>query len=470
MTATPSKSASATAHLPHPRFRLPFLGDLATVDFAKPTQGLVKEARILGGIFEQRLFGWPVRILSSAALIEDVNNESLWEKHVGHAFRKLRPVAGDGLFTAYNHEPNCQKAHNILMPAFTKTAMTNYHHSIKETVRELTDAWKTDAHNRTWIDIPADTSRLTIEIISRAGFGYSYTNLSDRSENQFISVMLRELHYANRRTDVLPIFERLFMQKRKQQHYADKKYARQEVNKIIDERRQNPHDADHKDMLDIMLHAADPDTGEMLDDNNIGNQILTFLVAGSETSANAIAFALHYLSTNPAVAAQVRAEIDERWPGRQFPDIQFDDVAKLRSLRRVVDETLRLWPVAPGYFRQAKQDTTIGEGKYAFKAKDWVFVLLLAAHRDPAWGPDADEFNPDRFENIRNLPPHTYKPFGTGPRACIGRQFALHEILLTLAAILHQFDLEPQPGYQLKVSEMMTLKPANLQIRVRSRA
>jgi cytochrome P450 len=99
-------------------------------------------------------------------------------------------------------------------------------------------------------------------------------------------------------------------------------------------------------------------------------------------------------------------------------------------MRRIVDETLRLWPVAPGYFRQAKTDTVIGD-RYAISGGDWVFVLLLAAHRDPAWGPDADEFNPDRFlpENIRTLPPHIYKPFGTGARSCPGRQFALHEIV-----------------------------------------
>jgi cytochrome P450 len=165
-----------------------------------------------------------------------------------------------------------------------------------------------------------------------------------------------------------------------------------------------------------------------------------------------------------------RAEVDQRWPDRGFPDIAFDDVAKLCCMRRIVDETLRLWPVAPGYFRQAKTDTVI-EDRHAISGGDWVFVLLLAAHRDPAWGPDADEFNPDRFlpENIRTLPPHIYKLFGTGARSCLGRQFALHEIVLTLAAVVHQFDIEPQPGYRLKVGESLTLKPADLRLRLRRR-
>jgi unspecific monooxygenase len=223
-------------------------------------------------------------------------------------------------------------------------------------------------------------------------------------------------------------------------------------------------------MLDIMLHSADPDTGERLHPDNIVAQILTLMAAGSETSANTISFALHYLSTNPDVAAKAQAEIDQRWPVSDFPNIEFDDIAKLRYLRRVVDETLRLWPVAPGYYRQARRDTTLG-GKYSFRKGDWVAVVLLAAHRAPAWGSDADTFNPDRFlpENLRKLPPHIYKPFGTGPRACIGRQFALHEIVLTLAAILHQYDLETKPGYQLKVAETLTLKPAGFQLRLHPR-
>ena len=106
------------------------------------------------------------------------------------------------------------------------------------------------------------------------------------------------------------------------------------------------------------------------------------MAAGSETSANTISFALHYLSTNPETAAKAHAEIDQHWPGSDFPNIEFDDIAKLRYLRRVVDETLRLWPVAPGYYRQARRDTTLGNGKYHFE-KGIVAVVLLAAHRAP---------------------------------------------------------------------------------------
>lgn len=458
-----------SSSIPHPRLRLPIVGDLLTVDFARPAQGLAAQVRKLNcDIMEQRIFGIPVIVVAGTSLINDVNDDSLWEKNVGFSLRRLRPIAGDGLITAFNDEPNWQRAHNILMPVFSKSAMMDYHDTMAATVRELLEAWQRDTD---WRDIADEANRLTIEIIARVGFSYSFGKLGDREDNPFLDAVLRELAFAIRRTDAIPFYEKVFGRSRKRRHYADKNYIREWVAGVIDSRRRDPG-PDRTSTLDRMLHTADPETGKRLDDENIINQVLTLLVAGSETTANTVAFALHHLATNPGAAERARAEVDLQWPDRGYPDVAFDDVAKLRYLRRVVDETLRLTPVVPGYYRQAKSATTIGDGRYHFGRGDWVFVLLDAAHRDPAWGPDAESFNPDRFlpDNLRTLRPRIYKPFGTGPRACIGRQFALHESVLTLAAILHQFDVDAEPGYQLRVTETITYKPAGLRLRLRPRA
>ena len=465
---------SAATPIPHPRFRLPLLGDLLSIDFTSPVLGTTEKLRkSSSGILEQRIFALSAIALADAALIDEVNDETQWQKHVGPLVDKMRLTLGDGLFTAYNDELNWRKADNILMPAFTKSAMKNYHERMTATVRELLEAWNTHSADQPWIDIPDQANRLTVEIIGRAGLGYSFGALSDPAENGFSAAITSELGYVRRamRVDPIPFWTQLFGKKRHQQHVADQEFIRQLVGDVVAARRDSPSVEERHDMLDIMLHSADPDTGERLDRENIINQILTLMAAGSETSANTLSFALHYLSTNPDMAAQARAEVDQRWPGTEFPQIEFEDIAKLRYLRRVVDETLRLWPVAPGYYRQARCDTTLGGGKYSFRQGDWVAVVLLAAQRSPAWGANADTFNPDRFlpENLRSLPPHIYKPFGTGPRACIGRQFALHEIMLTLAAILHQYDLEPQPGYRLTIAETLTLKPADFQLRIHPR-
>lgn len=443
------------------RFQFPVI-DFRTVDFTKPVQDVTAQLQQLGSAMLEQPFGkQPAIFLADNALIDEVNDETGWEKHIGPSLTRLREVTGDGLFTAYSDEPNWGKAHNILVPLFTKAAMKRYHDSMIGPIREIVEAWNKKSRVRSWIPIPVDANRLTLEILGRAGMGYSFSDLSNprEPEHPFVGVLTRELVYADRHTADIP-------DDRKAKHAADVAEARRQGAEIA------RRGAGEGDMLAAMLRKTDPDTGEQLDADNILHQIQTFLIVGSETSANAIAFALHFLSAHPDVAARARAEIDERWPDRDFPDIAFDDVAKLRYLRCVVDETLRLWPAAPGYFRQARQDTTIGGGKHAFRAGEWVFVHLIAAHRSPAWGADADEFNPDRFlpENLRQLPARTYRPFGTGARACIGRQFALHEILLTLTAVLHQYDLEPIPGYRLSASEAMTLKPVGLQLRLHGRA
>ena len=103
---------------------------------------------------------------------------------------------------------------------------------------------------------------------------------------------------------------------------------------------------------------------------------------------------------------------------------------------------------------------------------DWASVLIPLLHRDPVWGEHPEEFDPDRFlpAAVRARPAHAYKPFGTGERACIGRQFALHESVLVLAMVLHRYDLTPEPGYTLRVQELLTLKPEGFRLGLTRRA
>ncbi|MGV9411654.1 cytochrome P450 [Nocardia sp. NPDC003693] len=124
----------------------------------------------------------------------------------------------------------------------------------------------------------------------------------------------------------------------------------------------------------------------------------------------------------------------------------------------------------PGYFRKANSDTLLG-GRYPFEKGEWVFIVLLQLHRHERWGADPESFDPDRFlpERIRARHPELYRPFGVGLRACIGRQFAYHEIVLVLATILANYDLEPDPDYRLRVKETITLKPDRLRLKVSRR-
>jgi unspecific monooxygenase len=103
---------------------------------------------------------------------------------------------------------------------------------------------------------------------------------------------------------------------------------------------------------------------------------------------------------------------------------------------------------------------------HTVRAGDWFLVLVGGLHRDHLWGERPDEFDPDRFfpERVRSRPAHLYKPFGTGLRSCIGRQFAIHEAVLVLATLLRRYDLAARPGYRLQTAERLTAVPRGLQL------
>ena len=397
-------------------------------------------------------------------LLTEINDDNLWSKFLGVPIRDLRSVAGDGLFTAHNSEPNWAKAHAILAPSFTASSMRGYHATMRACADELIEHWAGRAGE--WIDIPNDTNKVALEVIGKCGFGYEFGSFTRTDEHPLVAAMLRILTYINRAAYSHPLLERTLFQKQRAQHLADLQYVDREIDAVIAQR-QRDGAGGHGDLLDRMLTAADPETGELLDAKNIRRQILTFLAAGHETSAGVLAFALHYLSHAPEIAEAARQEIDSVCTGGE---LSYEQVGKLRLVRRIVDESLRLWPTAPGYFRKARQDTMLGD-RYPFEKGEWVFVVLLQLHRHRSWGGDPETFDPDRFlpERIKARHPELYRPFGVGLRGCIGRQFAYHEIQLVLATILRNFDLAPEPGYRLKVKETITLKPDGLRLKLTRR-
>ena len=455
-------------NIPVPRFRLPVLGDILSIDAAKPTQRELRMAEELGPIFERKILGHRLVVVSGADLVAELNDESRFARFLALPHRKLRALGGDGWFTAFNSEPNWAAAHRILMPGFSRESMQRYHHVMTGVTAELVENWK--ARSDTLIDVGADLDKVALENMARAGFGYSFDSFAEsaRSErSEFVDAIGRVLAQVNSSSNDLP-FMRIFRRGEQQQYQRDLAYASRIVDDVI-EARSALGDTRHDDLLDLMLHTPDPDSGVLLDKVNIRHQVLTFLVAGNETTAGTLAFALYFLASTPDVARRVRAEVDAQHPSGG--EMKYEDIARLRFTRRVVDETLRLWPSAPGYFRKARADTSLGDGLHPMKAGEWVFVLTLGLHRDPVWGPDADTFDPDRFslERSRTRPAHAYRPFGTGPRSCIGRQFALHETVSTLAEIVRTFDVELEERYTLDIRESLTLEPQNMRMTVRPR-
>jgi cytochrome P450 len=452
-----------SAELPHPPHRLPFLGDVLGLNPRTPFQSSLTQTRKLGPISARKILGQEMVAVSGIDLVTEVHDETRFGKYVGHHLAPLRPIIGDGLITVETDHPNWRLAHDILMPGFTREAMQGYHGVMLSVIRELLDRWDAAADSGRKVNVTDDTTRLALETIGRAGFGYRFGSFDRRRPHPFVSAMNRTLQYANWSTvaplarPVRPLLLR----------------SGAVMARIVDDvirARQGGTGAGANDLLDLMLNSTHPATGRRLDPDNIRQQVITFIVAGHETTSGALSFALHYLVQNPDVLARATAEVDALWGGGDDPEPAYADVAKLRYVRAVLDESLRLWPTAPGYLRVARKDTVIG-GRYRVKKGQWVLVVLPLIQRDPHAWPDPERFDPDRFAPGRaKNRAHAYKPFGTGQRACIGRQFALHEAVLALGMILHRYDLRPEKGYRLRVSESITLKPRGFHLNVGKRA
>ncbi|MFZ3573508.1 cytochrome P450 [Streptomyces sp. BH097] len=452
--------------IPHPSRRVPFIGDVVGANVRSPLQDSMKLATELGPIFRRKGFGKEIVFVAGAELAAELADESRFAKHVGLGVANLRPVAGDGLFTAYNHEPNWQLAHDILAPGFSRDAMAGYHPLMLDVAGQLMATWDTsEAAGRT-VDVPADMTKLTLETISRTGFGHDFGSFERERPHPFVTAMVGALTFAQRRNVVPPLLS-LLLRGAEKRNAADRAYLNRTVDEVVAARRSS--DGGPGDLLDRMLEVTHPETGERLSPENIRRQVITFLVAGHETTSGALSFALHYLAQNPEVLAKARDEVDRVWGDADVP--AYEQVAKLRYLRRVLDESLRLWPTAPAFAREALADTTLG-GTHPMRRGAWALVLTTMLHRDrDAWGDDPETFDPERFtpQAVRARPAHVFKPFGTGARACIGRQFALHEATLVLGLLLRRYDLHPEPGYQLAITERLTLMPRGLRLHLTRR-
>lgn len=457
--------------IPHPPRRVPLIGDIFAFRGDEPSQSAFDMAEKLGDIYEFAFMGARYVVAAGAAVVTDLNDESRFCKYLGPEMVALRLIGGDGLFTAHNEEPNWRAAHTLLMPAFTQSAMRRYHDVMVDVADELTAAWDKRAAAGERVDVSADTTRTTLETIGRCAAGYSFDVFESDEMHPFVDHMVAAL----RGSDRLGVFWETWLPK-----FVANRYERQvrahaaELHAIADDiiaRRRSEGLGRHVDLLDIMLAPGD-DGRPALPEANIRYQLINFLVAGHETTSGALSFAFYFLAQHPEVVARARAEIDQVWGGADRPT--FEQVAKLRYVRRVLDESLRLQPTVPGYYRAARADTVLA-GTYPMREGDWVMAMIGTLHRDPAWTAPGlkpvDQFDPDRFESqyVKARPGNLYKPFGTGERSCIGRQFALHEAVLVLATVLRRYDLEPDPDYRLTIAERLTMMPSGFELELRRR-
>ncbi|MEU7576029.1 cytochrome P450 [Streptomyces sp. NPDC041068] len=454
----------------HPDLELPVVDITATGVTSTPVQQAMEFGRLHGPLFARRYHGRELVWACSLELVEELSDETRFAKGVGPALENVRGFAGDGLFTAYNDEPNWAKAHDILLPAFAMNSMRTYHPHMLRVAKRLIASWDgrfaPGTARSAPVNVSDDMTRMTLDTIGLSGFGYDFDSFGRTDPHPFVEALVRALGHSQTKLARVPGEDHTAED---QTFEADAAFLAEVVDEVIESRKASG-DTSADDLLGLMLNSPHPVSGELLDEANIRNQVITFLIAGHETTSGTLAFALYHLLKNPAALHRAQAEADALWGDEPDPEPTYEDVGRLRYVRQVLNEALRLWPTAPAFQRRALVDTTIG-GRHPIEAGQSVLVLTPLLHRDPVWGDNVEEFDPDRFtpEAEAGRSPHAYKPFGTGERACIGRQFALHEATMLLGMLVHRYRFDDHARYRLKVNETLTLKPADFTMTLAAR-
>ena len=428
---------------PVPRFRPRFPGDTFYGVRFNPLRFYPRLAREYGDLVRFRLGPQEVLLLNDPELIRDVlvTHDRRFSK--GPGLRVARRLLGHGLLTSEGSFHRRQR--RLAQPAFHRQRVASYARVMVDYAQEWQERWTDGAA----LDLADEMRGLTLRIAAKTLFDTEVAaeigEISDALDRSLSLYRWAMMPFAKRLERVFPFMARRF----------DETRARLDatVYRMIAERRASGED--RGDLLSMLLLAEDEDGGRMTDEQ-LRDEAMTLLLAGHETTANALAWTWYLLATHPEVEARLQEEVDAVLAGR-LPGA--DDVAQLPYTRMVVAESMRCFPPAWVVARQAVEEcplerVTIPRGTLVLMS-EWV------THHDPRHYPDPDRFDPERWtpEASAARPRFAYYPFGGGSRLCIGEQFAWMELILVVATLASRWSFRLAPGAKIVPQPLLTLRP-----------
>jgi len=363
-------------------------------------------------------------------------------------FGTLKLFLGNGLFTSDGDFWRRQR--RLAQPAFHRRRVAAFGELMTDATQEMLERWQAHVGRDQPLDVATEFMRLTMEVVTRALFSTSVEQ-DIGTIGRAIATLLNDVTFRF----TFPFYPPLKVPTpRNRRFLAARATLDGIVYRIISERRQRP--AEHDDLLALLMETRDEQTGEGMSDKQLRDEVVTLFLAGHETTANALTWASYLLSTHVAIARRLQAEVDETLQGRT-PTAS--DLPKLPYTRMVIDETLRLYPPAWITNRRAIGDDTVCG--YRIPADATVSISPYVTHRDPRLWENPEGFDPDRFapERSAGRPHYAYFPFGSGPRQCIGKGFALMESMLVVALLAQRYELHLVPGRKVETEALATLRP-----------
>lgn len=375
------------------------------------------------------------------------DNHTNYRRSIGYDF--LRMFLGDGLLTSDGD--NWLRHRRMMQPAFARAKVEGFAPLIHECIDAMLAEWHSQPGST--ILLSREMSRLALAIVSRALFGMDVSEHAETIRTA-LDVALKEVNLRSLSLVHPPIWwpSRRMRAFRKARHEID-----QVVGRIITTRRNSRNDTGRQDLLGMLIGVRDED-GSAMSDRQIRDEVVTFLMAGHETTANALTWTLYLLARHPHVRADLLSEIRNTSGTR---NAEADDLSSMPLLSAVLHESMRMYPPVPAIERRAVENDRFGD--VVVPAGSVVELMTFAVHRHADFWDAPAEFRPARWNGGEDTTRHrfAYFPFGGGPRLCIGNHFAMLEAGLALTRILQAFQLSIVPGEEPIPEASVTLRPHN---------
>ncbi|WP_051892636.1 cytochrome P450 [Streptomyces erythrochromogenes] len=435
---------------------LPLLGHV--LPLLRDPLGFLTRLAGHGEVVQLRLGPLPVIAVCDPGLTGQVLRDDRTFDKGGPVFDRGREVVGNGLVSCPHADHRRQR--RLLQPAFHPTRLPGYAQAATARAAEVTGSWQ----NGQILDVVPAMQELIAGITTDTLFP---TTAPPDVLARALADLNTIVHSLSVQMATPPPLNRLPTPGNRRYHRARARLPRT-LHRLVTQRRATG--TDHGDLLSMLLTARDPDSGpagQTLTDAEITDQIITFFLAATETTASALASALYLLGQHPEIEARLHTEVDSVLEGRPATHA---DLPRLELTGRILTETLRLWPPVSFLTRRCTADTRLGP--YRIPAGKTVVYSPYLIHHQADLYPDPDRFDPDRWAPDNPAPPRRdmFLPFAGGARKCIGDRFATNTATLILATIATRWRLQLLPGARVRPTlNGPALSPGGLRMRTQAR-
>ncbi|WP_066378958.1 MULTISPECIES: cytochrome P450 [unclassified Anabaena] len=389
----------------------------------------------------------PMVFLSNPQAVQEIFTKPLEQIDARGSAQILQPLLGDNSLLLLSGETH-QRQRRLLTPPFHGDRMKAYGDIITNITKDVISNWQLG----TAFSVRDAMQEITLRIILKAVFGLNEGERYTQLQKRLCSLL--ELSSSALRSTI-SFIPALRVDLGRWSPWGNFLRQREEIDKLlyaeIQERRDNP-DPSRTDILSLMMSARD-ENGEPMTDVELRDELMTLLVAGHETTASALTWALYWIHHLPSVREQLLAELDS------FPNADFNDITRLPYLTAVCQETLRIYPIAMITIPRIVKSPIEIMG-HQFEPGTMLLGCIYLIHRRPDLYPQPEQFKPERFLE-KQYSVYEYLPFGGGSRRCLGMAFALFEMKLVLATVLSHLDLALVENYPVKpIRRGVTLAPS----------